>query len=74
MNVSSPVTPVPSVCVRVPHSPSYESGGAETPILDSQQYSNYEFTKLHVREFLKTGKKQKLKTRKKYGYVKNLVE
>ncbi|XP_037891512.1 potassium channel subfamily T member 1-like isoform X7 [Glossina fuscipes] len=48
VNVSSPVTPVSSVCARVPNSPSYESGGAEMPILDNQQYSNCEFTKLHV--------------------------
>lgn len=41
--------PVPSVCVRVPHSPSLDSGGVESPPSPVDPH-HHDFTTLVVRE------------------------
>ena len=42
--------PVPSVCVRVPHSPSLDSGGCESPPSPVDKPHHHDFTTLVVRE------------------------
>ncbi|XP_070494364.1 potassium channel subfamily T member 2 isoform X2 [Chironomus tepperi] len=43
--------PVPSVCVRVPHSPSLDSGGAESPPSPVDKPHHHDFTTLVVPTF-----------------------
>lgn len=42
--------PVPSVCVRVPHSPSLDSGGGESPPSPVDKPHHHDFSTLVVRE------------------------
>lgn len=58
-NITSNQPPVPSVCVRVPHSPSLESGENSTPGSPVEK-AHYDFATLVVREFVNPKSKSKL--------------
>ena len=45
-----PMTPVPSVCVRVPHSPSIDSGKSDSPNSPRNKIYAFDYPTLAVRE------------------------
>lgn len=57
-NVTNNQAPVPSVCVRVPHSPSLDSGENSTPGSPAEK-AHHDFATLVVREFVKPKTNQK---------------
>lgn len=59
INITNNQAPVPSVCVRVPHSPSLDSGENSTPGSPVEK-AHHDFATLVVREFVNPKSKSKI--------------
>lgn len=64
-NITNNQAPVPSVCVRVPHSPSNSSGENSTPGSPVEK-AHHDFATLVVREFVNP---KKSKTNKTFSFI-----
>lgn len=73
-NITNNQAPVPSVCVRVPHSPSLDSGENSTPGSPVEK-AHHDFATLVVREFVKpkTNQKQRNFSHKKLFFLVSLL-